>query len=396
MKKLFKTIFIIILIGGFALFIFWLVNPDSIPTQNNFITKIRDFSPFGTSSQDIMENDFQNQINTQNEILPADRELPNIEMVYSSPVGGYTIINTGTSTTVRVVDRATGHIIDINPITKERVRISNTTLPSITEAIWFNNSNSVILRYVKDQSDLIETLLVSNLKTNGEDTVGSYLEENITDIKPLNSSEIAYVVPQGFGSKINIYNINQNSVTTVLTSTIQEWKVVGSNKSGIYLQTKASYTSPGYIFFLSRKDGSLIKIYSGFTGLNALISGNTSKIFLTTGGSNASSLILDQDFGTTTFSETKTIASKCTYTKDSLTIYCGVSDKFPENMPDIWYMGLTSLNDQIWSIQTDGKISFISNLPSIDVIKPEISENNELFFINKKNGTVWIVRLNQL
>lgn len=399
MKKILKTIFILILISGFALFLFWLINPGRAPIENNFISRVRDFSPFGGNSGDVViDTDFENQ-NTNNEpdgVLPADRELPNIEMVYSSPVGGYTTISNGTSTIVRVVDRATGHIIDINPTTKEQTRISNTTLPGIMEAIWFNNGKSVLMRYTREQSDVIETLLVSNLRTDGGETSGTYLEENITNIKPLSTNEIAYVVPQGFGSKVNIYNISSDSVSNILTSTIQGWKILGSNNSGLFLQTNASYTSLGYIYFLSRKDGSLTKIYGGVTGLNALVSNDTSNILITTGGTNAYSLFIDQNFGTETLVEINTVTDKCTYAADNTYVFCGVPSQFPQNIPDNWYMGLTSFNDQVWKIQNDGTVSFVTGLQNIDVIKPKISENEEFFFVNKKNGTVWIIRLNQL
>lgn len=396
MKKILKTIFIIILIGGFALFLFWLINPGRAPIENNFITKVRNFSPFGNDDVTI-DTDFENigTNNVDNGVLSEDRELPNVEMVYSSPVGGYTLIDSGTTTMVRVVDRATGHIIDINPTTKQQTRISNTTLPGITEAIWFNDGKSVLMRYTREQSDVIETLLVSNLRTDGGETAGTYLEENILHIKPISNTEIAYVVPQGFGSKVNIYNVTDDSITNVLTSTIQGWRIIGSSKFGLYLQTKASYITPGYIYFLSKKDGSLTKIYSGVAGLNALISEDNASIFITGGGNNAYSLLLDQNYGSDRIVEVNTVADKCVYTENN-SLYCGIPTQFPQNMPDDWYMGITSFTDQIWNIQTDGRTSFITNLQNTDAVKLETSSNEELFFVNKKNGTVWIVRLFQL
>ncbi|PIR37268.1 MAG: hypothetical protein COV34_03540 [Candidatus Zambryskibacteria bacterium CG10_big_fil_rev_8_21_14_0_10_42_12] len=399
MKKTLKFILILALIGGFALFIFWLINPGRTPIQNGFISKVRDFNPFGGDSTDSFED-----TNTEgsffeggNEVTEdSDRVLPAIEMIYSSPVGGYTLLGDGSSTTVRVVDRATGHIIDINTITKEQKRISNTTLPGIIEATWFNEGKGVVMRYLKESSDVIETLIISNLSTTGEDTAGTYLEENIASIKPISNTEIAYIIPSDSGSGIKIYNTSANTTETLLTSTIREWKILGGNKNGIYVQTKASYSAPGYVYRLTRPRGELLNVLQGRSGLNAILSNDQSTLFATTAGNDPINYIFDQNFDESSIVDMQTIADKCVFTSNE-ELYCGVPIRFPTHMPDVWYMGTATLADQIWKTDTDGTTTFITGLQNIDIIKPQLSENEEqFFFTNKSNGSVWIVRLNLL
>ena len=400
-KKVLKTILILILIGGFALFIFWLINPGQAPIQNNFISKVREFNPF-SGTGNILGDNFDSTpgvFEGGEEISEEEREriLPNIEMVYSSPVGGYTVLGSGASTTVRVVDRATGHIIDIDTRTKEQVRISNTTLPGIIEAIWFNEGKGVIMRYLRESSDVIETLVISNLSTTGGETAGTYLEENISSIKPISNTEMAYIVPSGFGSNIKVYDTQKNTSAQVYNSTLQEIMVVGGNRNNIFVQTKASYASPGYLYAVSRKNNSITKVLNGINGFNVLLSPDTSTILATTGGDSPFSYIYDQNLGTTNVVDVNTVSSKCVFARKTTEVHCGVPTRFPDNMPDSWYMGLTPRADQIWEISSEGNLTFVTGLQNIDVIKPQLSEDDgQLFFVNKNNGSVWVVRLTQL
>lgn len=402
MKKTLKIIFIILIIAGFAMFLIWLLSPKGQSENQNFIETVREFLPFGTN-QDIIEIDNPSddpfifpEDNTNNPTDNREGNLPDIEVIYNLPVGGYAVLGNGTSTTIRVVDRAKGHIIDIDTQTKEQTRISNTTLPGIIEAILFNEGKSVVMRYLREHSDVIETLVISNLSLNGGDTAGIYLDENIISIKPISATELAYITPAGFGSNIFVYNTQTNSTKNIYFSSLQELRIIGGDKNNIYIQTKASFASTGYVYAVSKKTGRLTKIIDGGRGFNSLLSNDVSKLFIT-GTNGALQYIYDQNFLTETVVDMPTVAQKCVFGNTKPILYCGVPVQFPSEMPDVWYMGIAALTDQLWVSNEDGSTSFLTSLSNIDVIKPQLSANDtHLFFVNKNDGSVWIIRLNQL
>jgi len=407
MKKALKIILIIILIGGFAWFLWWLMRPDGTPSQNQFITSVREFFPFGETSQDETtpdtfpgEDTFFEDGQDTSELRREDADLPNHERVYEKPAAGYTIIGTSTPI-VRVVDRANGHIIDINTQTKNRTRISNTTLPRIREALWFNEGRSVILRFIQENSlDTIETLLITNIFADGENIGGTYLEEGIVSLNPISNSEIAYMVDEGFGSAIRVYNINSGTSETITTSPIKSWHILSGSRNRLYIQTKASYSSPGHTYRLNRNTGALEKVVNPYRGITGILSPDNSHGFFTTGGTESFSFIYNLTSGELTLTELNTIAEKCVFGSDT-SIYCGIpSRSTAQDLPDSWYMGRISFNDHIWHINSeDGSYQFVTALSEeeVDVIKPQLSDNMQnFFFVDKQTGFVWIVRLSQI
>lgn len=401
MKNILKLLLILILIGGFGWFLFWLLNPSGGQGQDNLIGHVRNFFPFGQPTEDpSLTNTPSNsgESGTKEEspvIRNVDAPLPVIEQIYARPVAGFALVGTSTPI-VRLVDRATGHIVDVNTTSKQVTRISNTTLPGIREAIWFGSGSGVIMRYTENNSSIIQTLIVTNLGKGLDTTAGTYAEENILDIKPISPTELAYIVANGFGSFVKIYNVNTQSTQTILQSPVQSWKILAGTSGVLYLQNKASNFLPGYLYTLSRKTGELTKVTGGVLGFNGLLANNTDKVLSTSGGENSYLSIMDLKNGARTFVDLQTVANKCIFQSDTR-VLCGIPTSFPSTMPDSWYMGVSMLTDQLWEIDTEtGTYTFVQSLSGTDMTHPTLSSDvDHLVFINKKDNSVWIVRLSE-
>ena len=70
-----------------------------------------------------------------------------------------------------------------------------------------------------------------------------------------------------------------------------------------------------------------------------------------------------------------------------------------EDTLDLWYQGLISFSDSMWIIDTKTQTTNILINPidvvgkEIDIIKPILSpDENYLFFVNKKDSTLWQLR----
>lgn len=102
-------------------------------------------------------------------------------------------------TVVRYIEKSTGNVYDFLPETKETSRLTNQTIPRISEAYFGQNGNTVFLRYVKDDNQTIETYFATVPKQilGGDSDEGQlegyFLERNITDFTLNPQKDSAYI-----------------------------------------------------------------------------------------------------------------------------------------------------------------------------------------------------------
>ena len=94
------------------------------------------------------------------------------------------------------------------------------------------------------------------------------------------------------------------------------------------------------------------------------------------------------------------IVDKCTWSKDGYTVFCALplEIKGSDIWPDDYYKGLIILNDAIYKInlETDEKTKIAGSLDQIGLDAQELflsPKEDYLFFINKKNGLLYSLRL---
>ena len=67
----------------------------------------------------------------------------------------------------------------------EETRVTNTTIPKIYEAIWGNNENSLLLRYLRDDGETIETFTSKVIEgADGKEgsLLGTFLPSDIKSV----------------------------------------------------------------------------------------------------------------------------------------------------------------------------------------------------------------------
>ena len=328
-----------------------------------------------------------------------------LKKIYDKPVSGIGIVDTKDRSGIEFVDRASGHIIFIDPKNPSiQTIISNTTMPKSEESFITHSGNASIMRFLSDDAETIKTFGASVSKSTSTGAMGvlkgAYWENNINTLAVSPSSEKAFYYTENTdGSKGFIVNYDGSGKTLVLDNPIREWLADWPNESTIALNTKPSYIAPGFLFFLNAKTGSLSPIIENINGLTTLVNSNLSKILIGQSSSGIYNLsIYDTKLKTQSYVSSFTFPEKCTWSSVSLdTIYCAVPENFPYgNYPDDWYIGNTSFVDDIFKVNLKtATSSLFSNLKAeggeeIDVINPKLYKKDQsLFFMNKKDYSVW-------
>ena len=309
---------------------------------------------------------------------------------------------------LRYVEKLNGNIYQTFADKIDERKITATLIPQVYEAYFGNKGESVIVRYLKDDTKTIETFVGSLPKEilggdvlEDNKIVGSFLPENISDLSlSPDTLKIFY-----------LFNINNSAIgvtsgylgdkkNQIFSSPFTEWLSLWPNSKMITLTTKPSSDVLGYMYAINPNQKDFTKILSNIKGLTTLTSPSGKLVLY--GDNNLSLKIYNTDTKESVLVGIKTMPEKCVWNNASAIIYCAVP-KFIDgkNYPDSWYQGEVSFNDEIWKIDAlNGNATFIvdpSSLPdgeNIDGIKLSLDNNeNYLFFMNKSDSYLWELNL---
>lgn len=297
---------------------------------------------------------------------------------------------------LRYVKSLDGHVFEMFLDTKATGEISNSTIPAIHETLFGNESKSLIYRYASDDGKTIESFLGTLGATKGE-----FLPENISDVSiSSDGSKYFYLTPFSNGVSGVIQSFNDTKKNQIFSSPFTEWLTDWPNPQMILITTKASAGIPGYVYSINTTNGTLTRILGGVSGLTTKGSPNGTSILYSTSTNNGPKLGLyaisshsSKDLGQSGLPE------KCVWSPDSINIYCAIPNLISgTNYPDAWYQGLVSFTDSFIKINTaTGTATFIadsSNKTAIDGTHLFLDDKEQnLFFINKKDSTLWSLNL---
>lgn len=332
--------------------------------------------------------------------------IPTLFKVSSDPVGGAVIFaNKQKQELIRYIDRATGHIYEVDPQTMIKSQIVNTTAPKIYDALWKQDGSGLIIRTLESDEDTIKNISLT-LTAPKATTTGAEYGVNATDLRGaitspvLSGTSLAYVLKDA--GTIGISGFAGEKPTNIYTSAFTEWQLawVGTN---LALTTNASRTADGFAYLLNTKSGGLTKLLGPLTALTTNISPDGSRIvysFITTTATSFN--VLNIKTKTTSPILPTTLAEKCTWsTKKTSVIYCGTPiGGVSIGEPDDWYQGITHFTDQLWKFDTSTGIAELLAEPkkafnqNLDVYKPMLSPNEDyLIFMNKTDLSLWTLKL---
>ncbi|MCR4283988.1 MAG: hypothetical protein NUV64_01550 [Parcubacteria group bacterium] len=305
------------------------------------------------------------------------------------------------------VDRATGNIYEINPDGTERNRTSNTTIPKIFEADFSSTGDNFLFRYltVDDGVESVRNFLAGLSSEDRASTTpsveGVFLPADISSavISP-EENKIFYTYRQGeqtIGVTSDFENKNKKQI---FSSSFGQWNLSWPSKNIITLLTKPSGTADGFFYSLDAKTGKFTKILGNIKGLDAILDSSGENVLYNESGQNTiRTRVYNIETGEASEFPLSTLAEKCVFSYDSVYVYCGVPGIVLSALyPDDWYQGLVSFTDLIWKINlSDGNTELIAGISdNFDATNLFLSSNEGyLFFTNKKDSSLWSLRLRE-
>lgn len=297
---------------------------------------------------------------------------------------------------IRYVERKNGHIYKMFLDTKNKDKISNSTIPSIYEALFNATGNTVIYRYLSTDNT-INSFMATLGKPRGE-----YLPENITDASvSLDKTKFFYLTESSTGVVGTIGTFGNTKRDIVFSSPFTEWLSDWDSSQRVYLTTKASYAAQGSVFLLNEANKTITKILGGIWGLTTKISPNGEFVLYSTNTETGPRLsIFNIKENSSKDLDTYGLAEKCVWSKNSVNVYCAVPNVIEGSAyPDSWYQGLVSFDDYFVRINANsqGRETLANSINETPVDGTYLfldKAESSLFFINKKDLTLWKLRLN--
>jgi hypothetical protein len=420
MKKLIFTTIIILLLaaigGGVYYWYFYIQNPDivDIPTNN---TTPATFSPFNnTSAPVVTEPVVTAPVSQSTTTIVVDNvevyKVPKLRQISQMPISGFFASSTASTSIVRFMDRGTGHIYEASNASSGVVKISNTTLPKIYEAYGNKNGNSYIIRYLRDETDVVSNFY-TELRSTGTSTSqtpyelkGKYLSPDVRQVavSPTGDRVFTWNV-EGAGGVGYISSFDEKTKTKIYTSPLTKVNVDWPTPTTLTISTKATALASGHMYSIDTRTGESKTLVGGFRGLTGKLSKDGTRVlysYSTNDGFNTR--ILNIRSATTTNVIFKTLSEKCTWSElRKNEIYCAVPTLIADaTYPDDWYTSKTAFIDQIWHLDTTtGEAHQLANILNlteklVDATNLTLDpKENTLYFINKNDLALWALDLNQ-
>ncbi len=297
---------------------------------------------------------------------------------------------------IRFVERMNGHIYKMFLDTKIKEKISNSTIPSIYEALFDSTGKTVVYRYLSD-----DKTISSFMATLGA-PAGEFLPQNISNMSTSqDKTKLFYLIENKDGVTGYTGLLGDTKKNIVFNHPFTEWLSSWDAKQNVYLTTKPSYVANGSIFILNTVTKTISKLFGGVPGLTTQINPNGSIILYSTSTSTGPKLrVFNIKDHSTKDLDTYGLPEKCVWSGDNINIYCAVPNTIEGNeYPDVWYQGLVSFSDFFVKINTiTGEKSTLANSINetpVDGTYLFLDKNeNNLFFTNKKDSTLWGLTLN--
>jgi hypothetical protein len=322
------------------------------------------------------------------------------------------LLNKNNQDVLRFVDRAVGNVYEYIPETQsgEAMRITNTTIPKIQESAWSSSGNSLVLRYLDNDTDNISSFsakISGTSSTNSlQELTGLFLPSNIKQmaINP-NGDKIFSLVDKS--DKSGTYgfttNLDGSGKKVIFGSPISYWNVSWPKENTVTLTTKPTYEDNGLLYFFNPQTYSMDRILGDVTGLSTVTNKDASLVAYSYSENGFFYLnVYDVANRISRNFKIATLADKCvwgnSYTK---ILYCAVPRIINQNnYPDAWYQGLVSFSDDIWMIDTEtGNNEQLYNIGSnekadIDVFDMKISLDDQyLSFSDKNDLSLWLLKI---
>jgi len=321
--------------------------------------------------------------------------------IVSDAVAGAAVFRSESTSTIRYIEKSTGHIYEVGPAGKNRERVTNTTILKVFKSLWSPAGDKVVVRYLEDEGASASAKVFSaSINAVSNSLEGVFLPRSITSAAASPEEDKIFYLSEKNGATVGVVADFENKNRDVIFSTpFGEFRSGWPSAGIISLLTKPSAFAEGYLYFLSPKTGKLRKIVGGVKGLDASVSPDGEKVLYSQSAKKGFSVkIMDRKEHSVSGFPLKTLPEKCVWSGDSETVYCGVpSSPPPADYPDAWYQGTVSFNDDLWKEDiSTGETTLILGGTGADITSPFMGPNGKhLIFTDKKDGTLWSVNIGE-
>lgn len=275
-------------------------------------------------------------------------------------------------------------------------QIANLTVIGLVDAFWSPKRDRAALFYADGDS-------LKSFLHIGESTVVP-LPLNLVSLSwSPSGSEFAYLRKDddALHSSLATASAAGANHRTVAALPLRDAHISWITSNTISLQSRPSGLAPGSLYHFSRSTGFLRRLIGPFNGLQALWSDDGARALITytdAKGRNPRLAIADDDGDLSQESNAITTPGKCAWA-GAKELWCAVSDSLPEQsvFPDEYLQGGLSGGDRLVRFDfTKKESSYTLSQSSFDMSHLIITKAKDyLFFINRKDGTLWSLRLQQ-
>lgn len=335
---------------------------------------------------------------------PAETEgeapkAPRFWRVSTSPVAGAGFVTIDSMPVLRYVERSTGHIFDVNPVTGAITRRTNRLIPKVYEAL-VGPKDAVIHRTIA--ADGTRETFVGQLATT---TIDGFTPLTGTDLGP-SVRDIAFT-----GSGILFLSETENGTTQLIEARIDgsepvekrllsagDFRLESLSDGRAILVERPASGIPGHAY---EAGTALVPLARAVPGLTlAARASSTAVLIGTDDGSRLSLAVRPARDASLLALDLATVADKCVWMPGiSLTAYCAV----PHAVPPLgfltnWHRGTVHTSDSWHLVDASAgkteKFFDIREDDAIDVEDPMTDEGgNYIAFINARDKSLWMLRI---
>ncbi len=272
-------------------------------------------------------------------------------------------------------------------------KISNLTVIGLFDALWSPERDRAVVRYL-DQETIKAFLHV------GTSTARALPSDIAALAWSPSGASLAYLVPEELRARLISIDRAGAQTKTIAEVPLRDAAINWITDDKIAFETRPSGLAEGFVFTFSRKGGNFTRILGPLFGLATLWSPDGSKILTSRtarGGTQLQLVVTDAAGRGIWQTKLGTLPEKCAWL-DSQEFYCAApSQILPSQLwPDDYLRGEIVSTDHLILARADTqRILDIALNGSFDVSAPLISKDKKyLFFVNRKDGTLWRLKLN--
>lgn len=323
-------------------------------------------------------------------IEPTEINPDALRQLTLKPVAGFTFVGSSSSM-VRYVEKGVGHVFELDLESGEEERVSGTTIPLVTEAIFSASGKSVALMA---EVDYRRTIYVGFIKADSEETEFIELPAGAFDPHFVDDASLKLGITTANGTEGYEFDLTTEELTPLFTIPLRDVKIIWGDITN-YVYPKASNRSQGALYEIT--NNTLSPLTEMTYGFRADIDGEAIvytkiedneylSLFTTPAAEDLSPLPVSF------------LPEKCSRLNSTTQImWCGGGLSLAPQTIEDWYQGEVQFNDYIWRVSLSDQSATLFSNPeetggrNIDII--DMSTDlfaEQLLFKNKIDNTLWL------